>query len=199
MKLIPVLCLSLASVFCSAVFAQKLVSVKVDTPQAVAGKATQISIAFDIENSANCGVRVNWGDGTGDDFKIESVDKTTYAYSHTYAKAGDYSIAVVPQRVTSRLPCLGKTQNAVAKVSAPAGVATAPASPATAATAPAALASASACPAGWALNAKSVNKKTKTFSCTAKPGTAAPEKKLTCEGATGYFENVKKGVIGCQA
>ena len=84
------------------------------------------------------------------------------------------------------------------KVSAPAPVAAAPA----AAAVPAAVApkaTASACPAGWTLNAKSVNKKTKAFSCTANPGTAAFEKKLTCEGSTGYFENIKKGVIGCQA
>jgi hypothetical protein len=56
----------------------------------------------------------------------------------------------------------------------------------------------SACPTGWTLNAKSVNKKTKAFTCTAKAGTAAPEKKLSCEGDTGYFENTKKGMIGCR-
>jgi hypothetical protein len=199
MKLIPVLCLSLATVFSGAAFSQKLAGVKVDTPQAMSGKAAQISVAFDIENSANCGVRVNWGDGSGDDFKIEDASKSSYTFSHTYAKAGDFKIDVVPQRVTSRLPCLGKTQSTVVKVSAPTPAPTAAATMPAAAAPAATVAAANVCPAGWTLNAKSVNKKTKAYSCTAKPGTAAPEKKLACEGATGYFENVKKGVIGCQA
>lgn len=197
MKSIYILCLGL---LCNAAFAQKLVSVKVDKPQAVAGQSVQASIAFDVENAVNCGVRVNWGDGSSDDFKIEDAQKIPFIANHTYAKAGDYTLAVVPQRVTSRLPCIGKTQSTLIKVSAPAAAvaaapAVAPAVTATKATASAAM----ACPAGWTLNDKSVNKKTKAFSCTAKPGTAAPEKKLACAGTTGYFENIKKGVIGCQA
>ena len=113
--------------------------------------------------------------------------------THTYVKAGDYTVAVTPKKVTSRLGCLGKAQSAMVKVSAPAAIAAAPVVPVPA------VAAVNACPAGWKLNAKSVNKKTKAFSCTAKPGTAIPEKKLACEGTTGYFENAKKGVIGCQA
>jgi hypothetical protein len=48
------------------------------------------------------------------------------------------------------------------------------------------------------LAAKSVNKKTGAFNCSAKPGTALPDKKLTCPGDTGYFENAKKGSLGCR-
>lgn len=191
MKSISVLCLSL---LCSAAFAQTLVGVKVDKPQVQAGQAVQASVAFDVENSVNCGIRFDWGDGTGDDIKVEDAQKIPLVMSHTYAKAGDYTVAVTPKKVTSRLGCLGKAQSAMVKVSAPAGVAAAPVVPV-----PAVKTAASACPAGWKLNPKSVNKKTMAFSCTAKPGTAAPEKKLACDGSTGYFENVKKGVIGCQA
>jgi hypothetical protein len=201
MKSLSLLCLS---VLCSAAMAQTLVSVKVDKPQVVAGQTVQASVAFDVENSVNCGVRFDWGDGTGQDIKIEDAQKIPLVMSHTYAKAGDYTVAVTPKKVTSRLGCLGKAQSAVVKVSAPVAVAAASAPAAAApaapgAPAPAAQTAANACPAGWTLNTKSVNKKTKAFSCTAKPGTAAPEKKLACEGSTGYFENVKKGVIGCQA
>ena len=188
MKSISVLCLSL---LCGAAFAQTLVSVKVDKPQVMAGQAVQASVAFDVENSVNCGIRFDWGDGSGEDIKVEDAQKIPLVMNHTYSKAGDYTVAVTPKKVTSRLGCLGKAQSAMVKVSAPAAAA--------AAAAPAAVAATSACPTGWTLNAKSVNKKTKAFSCTAKPGTAAPEKKLACEGSTGYFENVKKGVIGCQA
>ena len=190
MKSISVLCLSL---LCSAAFAQTLVGVKVDKPQVLAGQAVQASVAFDVDNSVNCGIRFDWGDGTGEDIKVEDAQKIPLVMSHTYAKAGDYTVAVTPKKVTSRLGCLGKAQSAMVKVAAPAAVAAAPVVPMPA------VAAANACPIGWKLNAKSVNKKTKAFSCNAKPGTAAPEKKLACEGTTGYFENVKKGVIGCQA
>lgn len=190
MRSISVLCLGL---LCSATFAQTLVSVKVDKPQVIAGQPVQASVAFDVQNSVNCGIRFDWGDGSGEDIKVEDAQKIPLLMNHTYAKAGDYTVAVTPKKVTSRLGCLGKAQSAMVKVSAPAA-AVLPA-PAVAA----ATAGANACPAGWTLNTKSVNKKTKAFSCIAKPGTAAPEKKLACEGSTGYFENVKKGVIGCQA
>lgn len=185
LKSISVLCFSL---LCSAAFAQTLVGVKVDKAQVTAGQPVQASVAFDVANSVNCGIRFDWGDGTGEDIKVEDAQKIPLAMNHTYTKAGDYTIAVTPKKVTSRLGCLGKAQKAMVKVSAPAAVAAAPVPTVT-----------NACPAGWTLNTKSVNKKTMAFSCNAKPGTAVPEKKLSCDGSTGYFENVKKGVIGCQA
>ncbi len=191
MKLIPTLCLSLATVFCGAAFAQTLTGVKLDKPQALAGQAVQATVLFDVENSVNCGIRFDWGDGTGEDIKVEDAQKIPLVMNHSYTKAGNYTVAVTPKKVTSRLGCLGKAQSALVKVSAPAAIAAMPV--------PQATSTAYACPAGWTLNAKSVNRKSKAYSCNAKPGTAAPEKKLACEGSTGYFENVKKGVIGCQA
>lgn len=191
MKSFSVVCLSL---LCSAAFAQTLVGVKVDKPQVLAGQAVQASVAFDVGSSVNCGIRFDWGDGSGEDIKVEDAQKIPLVMSHTYAKAGDYTVAVTPKKVTSRLGCLGKAQSAMVKVSAPAAVAAAPVVPV-----PAVKTATTPCPTGWTLNAKSVNKKTQAFSCTAKPGTAVPEKKLACEGSTGYFENVKKGVMGCQA
>ena len=185
MKSVSVLCLSM---LCSAAFAQTLAGVKVDKAQVVTGQPVQASVAFDVASSVNCGIRFDWGDGTGEDIKVEDAQKIPLVMNHTYAKAGDYTVSVKPKKVTSRLGCLGKAQSAMVKVTAPATVAAAPVPTVS-----------NACPAGWALNIKSVNKKTMAFSCNAKPGTAVPEKKLACEGSTGYFENVKKGVIGCQA
>ncbi len=187
MKSVSVLCLSL---LCSTAFAQTLAGVKVDKAQVLAGQPVQASVTFDVENSVNCGIRFDWGDGTGEDIKVEDAQKIPLVMNHTYAKTGDYTIAVTPKKVTSRLGCLGKAQSAMVKVSAPA-VAAAPV--------PSVTSTAYACPAGWTLNAKSVNRKSMAYSCNAKPGTPAPEKKLACVGSTGYFENIKKGVIGCQA
>lgn len=197
-------------IFCSAAFAQTLVGVKVDKAQVTAGQPVQATVAFDVDTSANCGIRFEWGDGVGQDIKVEDAQKLPLVLSYSYPKAGDYTVKVTPKKVTSRLGCVGKEQSALVKVSAPAPVAAAPvakpaATTATSSSAPSSGSSSGAakafntCPAGWTLNAKSVNKKTKAFSCTAKPGTAAPEQKLSCDGATGYFENIKKGVIGCQA
>jgi hypothetical protein len=201
-----------------ALYAQTLSGITLDKPQAQTGQSVQAKVAFDTGESANCGIRVDWGDGSGDDVKINDLKQIPYVSTHTYAKAGDYTVSASPKKVTSLLGCVGKAKTVALKVVAPpapvaaapiaapapattvAVAASKPAASAVAAAKPAASAAsaASACPAGWTLNAKSVNKKTKAFSCTAKPGTAAPEKKLSCEGDTGYFENTKKGMIGCR-
>ena len=55
-----------------------------------------------------------------------------------------------------------------------------------------------ACPEGWKLNAKSVVRKTGAYTCTAKAGTAVPDKKPACPGELTYFENGKKGLLGCR-
>ena len=58
--------------------------------------------------------------------------------------------------------------------------------------------SAGPCPEGWTLAPKSQNKKTGAFTCNAKPGTALPAVKTTCPGDLTYFENAKKGHLGCK-
>ena len=139
-------------------------------------------------------MRIDWGDGIGDELKINKPEKIPYLVSHTYTKPGDYLVTVKPEKVTSHLRCMGKDQSTRLKVNAaPAPVAAA--APAAHSAMPAAAAS---CPAGWKLDIKSVNKKTQAFTCTAKVGTAPPDKKLVCAGDTGYFENAKKGVLGCR-
>ena len=54
------------------------------------------------------------------------------------------------------------------------------------------------CPEGWKLDAKSVVKKTGAYACSAKAGTAIPDKKPVCPGELSYFENSKKGMFGCK-
>ena len=54
------------------------------------------------------------------------------------------------------------------------------------------------CPAGWALDGKSVSRKTGAFTCRADPGTAAPSAPLDCGGALKYFNSASKGRIGCR-
>ena len=119
-----------------------------------------------------------------------------FVTTHTYAKAGDYTVVADPGKVGGSLGCVGKKMNAMVKVVAP--------PPPPVAAAPAAGASAPrtaigpTCPADWKLNAKSVVKKTGAYACTAKAGTALPDKKPACPGDLTYYENSKKGLLGCK-
>ena len=104
-----------------------------------------------------------------------------------FVKGGDFEIRA-EGRTQGLLPkCGGQTQMTVLKVAAP-----------VAAPAPAAKSAAGPqCPDGWRLDRKSVSKKTGAFTCTAKAGTQPPAGKLECPGELGYFENAKKGRMGC--
>jgi hypothetical protein len=178
------------------VSAQTITGVKVEPAGAKVGDAVKITVIGDTDgDKANCGVRVHFGDGGTQDFKITDPKMLPLTIEHKYAKAGDFKVMAEPKTVTSHARCVGKNQNAMVKVAAPPPPAPVAAAPAAAA----AVNSGPACPAGWTLNAKSVNKKTGAFECTAKPNTKLPETKLACPGSLSYVENAKKGVIACKA
>lgn len=191
--------------FASALQAQTLTGVQLDRSAVKVGEAVHATASLTHGDAINCGLRINWGDGKGDDHKITEASHIPLKASHTYAQPGDYTVVVEPKKVTSHLGCIGKKQSAVVKVAAaappPPAAAPAPA-PAAAPPAPAKAASApqaaARCPSGWTLNAKSVNRKTGAFTCTAKAGTPVAGDKLSCPGDLTYFENVKKGQLGCR-
>ena len=178
----------------SLIFAQTIGGLKLDKAAAQTGQAVQATVDLQGEN-ANCGLQMDWGDGTVQGIKIVEKSQMPYVASHTYSKPGDFTVRAEGKQVTSHLKCIGKTKTALIKVAAPAATTTATA-PTAAAAKPAAAGP--VCPEGWKLDAKSVSKKTQAFSCTAKSGTATPEKKLACPGDLGYFENSKKGQLGCR-
>ena len=186
LKTIPIILLSL---LCSASIAQTLTGFKLDAPQVVVGQPVKATIDFEVTNNVFCGVRIDWGDGIGDELKINKPAKIPYLISHAYSKPGDYLVTVKPEKVTSHLRCLGKdlsTRLLVVAAAAPAALLAKP------------MTVTNSCPTGWNLDTKSVNKKSQEFICSAKVGTALPDKKLVCAGDTGYFENAKKGVLGCR-
>lgn len=226
--------LSLLALFCGAIGAQTITSLQLEKPSITVGQSAKATINLEGER-ANCGLRIDWGDGQGDDIKINDPKLIPFVTQHSYIKPGDYRISVTGQKVTSHLGCVGKNKSAVLKVAASAlpVIATAPLAPAaplpvpmaaaTQGTPPIAAPAASPlvppppvsapavavsavkaapnaqCPAGWKLDAKSVNKKTQAYQCTAPSGTATPTTKWVCPGDLGYFENSKKGVLGCRA
>lgn len=178
----------------AAALAQTLIGVKVEPAEIRVGESVNITVSFETEGGINCGLRLHFGDGATTDYRINQQRDLALAVPHTYARAGDYRIMAEPKTVGTLLKCNGKNQGAVLKVAAPA-----PAAPA-AATPPAAKpksASASPCPEGWTLDKKSVKKKTGAFTCRAAPGTR-PSARVSCPGELTYFENIRKGVMGCR-
>jgi len=166
--------------------AQTLSSIKLEPAASKVGDAVRITVDFTAADNPNCNVRLHFGDGATQDFKINQTKDVPLTTSHTYAKAGDYKVMAEGKTALPLLKCVGKNQVAMLKVAAPA---------------PAAKAAASApskCPEGWKLDAKSVNKKTGAFTCSAKAGTAPPVAKLECAAPLGYFENKSKGQLGCR-
>jgi hypothetical protein len=171
--------------------AQTLKSVQIEPASLAAGGEATVTVRFDIEQALNCHVRVEFGDGAQQNVVVNQTKDATMVLKHRYDKPGSYTVAVLPRTAMPVLKCTGKEQKA--KVTVTAGT-TAPMAAASAAK----MAAAPACPTGWTLDSKSLNKKTGAFTCKAKAGTAAPEGKLACPGALGYFENAKKGQLGCR-
>lgn len=172
-----------------AVQSQTLTGVKVAPQPAAPGAPVTITADFDVSGGAlNCNVRIDFGDGTPKrDFKINQTKDVPLVVSHTYAKAGTYRVMVEPKTNLPMLKCTGDNQYAQVTVAAPAKAAPAAAAPA-----------GPKCPDGWKLDAKSVNRKTGAFTCTAKAGSAAPAARPECPGELGYYENLKRGQLGCR-
>lgn len=180
--------LALAGMLPFAASAQFINSVTLDPVQAKAGEPVKVTVNFDVQGGVNCGLRVNWGDGSSMDFKINQAKDVPLVTTRTYAKAGDYTIVAEPKTQGMSAGCGRANKSAVLKVAAAAaGTEKTP----TAAAAP-------SCPAGWTLDKKSVSKKTGAYTCNAKPGTKLPEARISCPGSLGYFENAKTGRLGCR-
>ena len=159
--------------------AQTISAIKVEPAQAEAGKPVKITVAFDNAETPNCNVRLHFGDGKNRDFKINQAKDVPLVASYTWTKAGDYTVKVEGKTALPMLKCTGANQSALVKVSA-------------------AVAKAPSCPAGWKLDAKSVNKKTGAYTCGAKAGTAAPATQPECPAPLSYFENKTRGQFGCR-
>ncbi len=175
------------SLVAGVVSAQNLKDIKVDLAQARTGQTVTATVGLESPHPPNCGLRVRWGDGAVTERKINDAKEMPFVTTHSYAKAGDYTVTADPGRVKGALGCVGKNVTAMVKVLAPPP----PATTTMVSTGP-------SCPEGWKLNAKSVVKKTGAYSCGAKAGTAVPDKKPSCPGELTYYENSKKGILGCK-
>ncbi len=181
------LVLAAAALLPVAAQTQTLTGVKVEPAQITAGETVKVTVNFDVESGINCGLRIHFGDGNTVDYKINQKKDVPLVVPRTYGKAGDYRIMAEPKTVMPILKCMGNNQATTLKVAA-AGAAPAAKSGKPAKASP-------QCPDRWTLDNKSV-KKSGAFNCRAPSGT--PAVKLACPADLDYFENVKKGLIGCR-
>ena len=180
-----ILAFSVACLLPAAGFAQQLTGIKVEPAEIKAGESARITVSFDVPSGINCGLRLHFGEGAPGDYKINQQKDVPLVVNRVYPRPGEYRLMVEPKTVGALLRCGGKSQYAVVKVAGTAAVA---------APKPAAAA-APLCPAGWTLDRKSPRKDTGAFTCTAAPGTQPV--KIACPGDLSYFENVRKGLLGC--
>ena len=172
--------------------AQTLTGATVEPAEIKAGGAVKITANFEVSGAINCGLRIHFGDGNFVDYKINQEKDVPLVVPRTYDKPGDYKLMVETKQVGTLFKCGGKNQVIALKVTPVAAAA----APATTPSKKSAAADASHCPSGWKLDKKSVNRKTGAFTCAAPAGTEPV--KVTCPGDLGYFENQKKGVLGCR-
>jgi len=180
-----------ATLVCGLAAAQTLSAIKLEPATAKVGEPVRITGSFDNADNPNCNVRLHFGDGQTQDFKINQLKDVPLVATRSYAKPGQYKVMIEPKTALPTLKCVGKNQMAMLTVAALASVAAA-------APAGRSVAAGPNCPGGWKLDAKSVNKKSGAFTCGAQAGTALPTAKLDCPAPLGYFENKSRGQLGCR-
>lgn len=166
--------------------AQTIESMKAEPARAAVGQPVKLTTQFVVANSINCKVRVHFGDGSITDFMVNQTKDVPLVLEHTYAKAGKYTARVEGRGAAH---CMGDAINVEVDVQNKGAVLAAT---------PTIAVTAVACPAGWRLTKAGVSKKTGAFTCAAKANTPVAEPRMTCPGDLTYFENVKKGQLGCR-
>jgi hypothetical protein len=184
-SLFPVVLLAAMSLPAAA---QTLSGITVEPAVAKTGQAVKITGTFDSAGNPNCNLRVDFGDGKNKNFKINQDKDVPLVTTHSYAKAGSYKVQILPRTALPMIKCMGADQAAMVKVEALVPVAAAPK----------AMAAEPGCPEGWTLDAKTVNKKSGAYTCSAKAGSALPATRPECPGPLGYFEYKSKGRLGCR-
>lgn len=142
------------------------------------GKATvNFTVGGMAGGNENCGYFVDYGDGNAGDSRAtgNTSGQFTRPHQRTFVNQGTYTVQASGRRHKTTLACNGQVSTTVTVVAAAAAPAW----------------TQSACPEGWALNERSVNRRTGAFNCTAKPAV-----ELQCGPGLRYYE--RDGIIGCR-
>ena len=177
---------------CGAASAQLISGIQAQPAAARAGEAVTVTVQLDVLSGTNCGVRMHWGDGSTTDHKINQTKDVPLVVQHSWPRAGSYTVKAEGKTLGLMPRCGGANREALVAISAPA----APLKAAAAAVRndPA---GAGPCPAGWKLGKAGVSKNG-AFTCTARAGTALPAERPSCKGELTYFENARRGQLGCR-
>lgn len=177
-----ILMLLAAAIVAPTVAAQQsgIGSVKIEPAVAKAGQEVKITVAADGEAPQFCGLRIEYGDSSSDDYKIDQSNKQfPVVVSHTYAKPGSYVVKARGKTVTTHMRCQGEAE---AKITVE-GAAAVPAA-----------AAGPVCPAGYAMKGKAG--KAGDFTCAAGKDAKKPEKVMDCADGLEYFQT--KTSLGCR-
>ena len=99
--------------------AQMLSGASLDRGTIKAGEKVTLTAQLEVMSGTNCGLRVHWGDGAQQDFKINQAKDVPLVATHTYAKAGSYKVKVEPKtQGMTTMKCGGKNQEAALTVTA---------------------------------------------------------------------------------
>ncbi|MBL8470467.1 MAG: PKD domain-containing protein [Rhodocyclaceae bacterium] len=154
------------------------------SPQpATVGKPVKFTVTSKTDDTAPCGVQMDFGDGSKDaPQKVgDKWPPFPRTWEHTYSKPGKYTLTVEGARAGNIFGCVGRAHYDLFVEVAPAAAAKS--------------GSTSACPEGWALKGKVA--KNGSFTCTPAKGVQdakAPEN-LDCPSGTEYFRKGK--TLGC--
>jgi hypothetical protein len=103
-----------------AASAQLVSGAALERPSINAGETAKLTVDFDVPSGTNCGLRVHWGDGSADNFKINQTKDVPLVATHAYAKPGKFTVKVEPKTQGMTMKCGGANREVALNVQAPA-------------------------------------------------------------------------------
>lgn len=146
------------------------------------GKATVRFMVSGQSSDGDCGLWIDYGDQGSPDTRIigRRDGKLPREFTHTFERAGQYTVTANGRRVKTTLGCDGEASTVVTIVDAGERRGRGPVTEAT-------------CPAGWELREGSFDRMTGAFTCVP----AYPQQRIDCGPGLRYFE--RDGTLGCRA
>jgi tetratricopeptide (TPR) repeat protein len=104
--------LATAALICNSSFAtNKIENVRARPAKDIrAGSPVTIIVNGDEKQGNNCGFRIDFGDGTGEDVKVFDNLQFPRTFTKVYANPGNYTVNVEGRRVTTHLECIGSAR-----------------------------------------------------------------------------------------
>jgi hypothetical protein len=155
-------------------------------------KPLEAKVVLAAKGATFCGIRISWGDGTSQSKRVNESSELQWVFTHQYLTPGAYTVTVEPDRIGVVPGCEGVKKTEVVSVLPEGGMASRGRFLGR-------LSNVGLCPTGWSLaNPQPQGWGAGSYLCNAPATTALPETRQECPGDLTYFENAKKGVLGCR-